>query len=165
MNTIAVAQVSGVCRVIIPSDSVLVSVDELLETCDGFLLDRPGDEAAPRNYGESATEAHGTFDRARDAICPWACARLCRGGTAFLACAGVPRAMWPWRERSTLRSVELPGRMNHRMPPMAPMEQNVRAGRPMDFYPKAAVSRARGLRQRLRTNTFARAGDQSPARA
>ena len=38
MNSEAVAQVSGCLPMLIPSDPRLVSVAELLEVCEGFLL-------------------------------------------------------------------------------------------------------------------------------
>ncbi len=89
MNTIAVAQVSGCLPLIIPSDPALVSVEELLEVCDGFLLTGGRPNVHPEEYGESETEAHGTFDRARDAIA-LGLVRACveRGQPFFGVCRG-----------------------------------------------------------------------------
>ena len=68
MNSEAVADVSGCMPLLIPSDPRFLSVEELLETFDGFLLTGGRPNVHPNEYGESATEAHGAFDRARDAI-------------------------------------------------------------------------------------------------
>ena len=68
MNSAAVAEVAGCLPLLIPSDPRLVTVGELLETCDGFLLTGGRPNVHPEEYGEPATEAHGAFDRCRDAI-------------------------------------------------------------------------------------------------
>ena len=68
MNSDAVANVSGCLPLLIPTDPRFVSVEELLESFDGFLLTGGRPNVHPQEYGEDATEAHGDFDRARDAI-------------------------------------------------------------------------------------------------
>ena len=68
MNSEAVSGVSGCMPILIPADPRYVSVDELLETCDGFVLTGGRPNVHPEEYGEDPTEAYGTFDRARDAI-------------------------------------------------------------------------------------------------
>ena len=68
MNTEAVSCVSGCLPMLIAPDPRFVSVEELLDTCDGFLLTGGRPNVHPEEYGEPATEAHGDFDRSRDAI-------------------------------------------------------------------------------------------------
>jgi len=68
INSAAVAEVAGCVPLIIPSDPRFVSVAELMEVCDGFLLTGGRPNIHPEEYGETPTEAHGAFDRARDAI-------------------------------------------------------------------------------------------------
>ncbi len=68
MNSEAVAVVSDCVPLVIPADPRFMSVNELLEACDGFLLTGGRPNVHPEEYGEEATEAHGAFDRARDAI-------------------------------------------------------------------------------------------------
>ena len=68
MNSQAVADVSGAMPLLIPADPRFVSVDELMETCDGFVFTGGRPNVHPGHYGEKATEAHGAFDEARDAI-------------------------------------------------------------------------------------------------
>jgi len=68
MNSEAVAQVADCVPLVVPADPRFVSVEELLEVCDGFLLTGGRPNVHPEEYGEAETEAHGAFDRARDAI-------------------------------------------------------------------------------------------------
>ena len=68
MNTEAVSGVSDCVPFIIPADPRHLSVNELMEVCDGFLFTGGRPNVHPEEYGEAATEAHGAFDRARDAI-------------------------------------------------------------------------------------------------
>jgi len=63
MNSAAVAEVAGALPILIPADPHLVSVAELLEVCDGFLLTGGRPNVHPEEYGEPPTEAHGDFDR------------------------------------------------------------------------------------------------------
>ena len=89
MNTDAVSEVSDCVPVIIPADPRHMSVAELLEVCDGFLLTGGRPNVHPEEYGEAATAAHGDFDRARDAIVlPLVRACVERGQPFFGVCRG-----------------------------------------------------------------------------
>lgn len=118
MNSCAIAQVSDCIPLIIPADPALVSVNELLETCDGFLLTGGRPNVHPEEYGEAETLAHGAFDRGRDAVVlPLVRACVERGQPFFGVCRGFQEVnvamggtLWP-----EIR--DLPGRDNHRMPP------------------------------------------------
>ena len=68
MNSDAVAKVAGGMPLIIPTDPNYVTVEELLEICDGFLLTGGRPNVHPSEYGEEETPAHGAFDRGRDAV-------------------------------------------------------------------------------------------------
>ena len=86
MNSHAVADVAGAMPLIIPADPRFVSVAELLDTCDGFLLTGGRPNVHPSEYGEEETPAHGAFDRQRAAMqlrqCLW-CAPVWRGVSPF----------------------------------------------------------------------------------
>jgi len=124
MNSSAIAAVAGALPLIVPADPAYVSVPELVEACDGFLFTGGRPNVHPEEYGEPATEAHGAFDRARDAIALElirACVDsgqpilgICRGFQEFNVALG-----------GTLHPEirELPGRMNHRMPPDGTLEE------------------------------------------
>ena len=53
---------------LIPSDPALVDTDDLMAACDGFLFTGARANVHPEEYGEAATQAHGAFDRQRDAV-------------------------------------------------------------------------------------------------
>ena len=66
MNGEAIAQVADCIPMIVPADPAQISVQELMATCDGFLLTGGRPNVHPEEYGEAETEAHGSFDRQRD---------------------------------------------------------------------------------------------------
>ncbi len=124
MNSDAVANVSGCLPLLIPADPRYVNVEELLEVCDGFLLTGGRPNVHPEEYGESATEAHGEFDRARDAITlPLVRACVERGQPFFGICRGFQEVNVAMGGTLYPEIRDLPGRMNHRMPPDGTLEE------------------------------------------
>lgn len=123
-NSEAVAEVSRCMPLLIPADPRYLSVEELLETCDGFLLTGGRPNVHPEEYGEDATEAHGAFDRARDAITlPLVRACVERGQPFFGICRGFQEVNVAMGGTLYPEIRDLPGRMNHRMPPDGTMEE------------------------------------------
>ncbi|MEY8830583.1 gamma-glutamyl-gamma-aminobutyrate hydrolase family protein [Sedimentitalea sp. XS_ASV28] len=123
-NSEAVAKVSCCMPMLIPADPRFLSVDELLETCDGFLLTGGRPNVHPEEYGEDATEAHGAFDRARDAITlPLVRACVERGQPFFGICRGFQEVNVAMGGTLHPEIRDLPGRMNHRMPPDGTLEE------------------------------------------
>lgn len=124
MNSTAIATVSGCMPLLIPADPRFVSVEELMARCDGFLFTGGRPNVHPDEYGEEATDAYGTFDRARDAIAlPLirACVEL---GQPFLGiCRGFQEVNVAMGGSLYPEIRDLPGRMNHRMPPDGTLEE------------------------------------------
>lgn len=124
MNTEAVSCVSGCLPVLIAADPRFVSVDELLETCDGFVLTGGRPNVHPEEYGEPATAAHGDFDRNRDAITlPLVRACVDRGQPFLGICRGFQEVNVAMGGSLYPEIRDLPGRMNHRMPPDGTLEE------------------------------------------
>lgn len=124
MNTEAVSCVSGCLPMLIAPDPRFVSVEELLETCDGFLLTGGRPNVHPEEYGEPATEAHGDFDRSRDAITlPLVRACVERGQPFLGICRGFQEVNVAMGGSLYPEIRDLPGRMNHRMPPDGTLEE------------------------------------------
>jgi putative glutamine amidotransferase len=124
MNSDAVAEVSGGLPIIIPSDPRLVSVAELLELCDGFLLTGGRPNVHPEEYGEEESPAHGSFDRSRDAITlPLVRACVERGQPVFGICRGFQEVNVAMGGTLHPEIRDLPGRLNHRMPPDGTLEE------------------------------------------
>lgn len=124
MTSEAVAEVSGCMPLLIPTDPGLVSVDELLDTFDGFVLTGGGPNVHPEEYGEEETKAHGEFNRARDAITlPLVRACVERGQPFFGICRGFQEVNVAMGGTLYPEIRDLPGRDNHRMPPDGTLEE------------------------------------------
>ena len=124
MNSDAVANVSGCLPLVIPSNPSLVSVPELLDVCDGFVLTGARPNVHPDEYGEEATDAYGEFDRARDAIAlPLVQACVERGQPFFGICRGFQEVNVAMGGSLYPEIRDLPGRDNHRMPPDGTLEE------------------------------------------
>jgi putative glutamine amidotransferase len=124
MNSAAVAHVSDCVPFIVPSDPEYMSVEELMDICDGFLLTGGRPNVHPEEYGEEETEAHGTFDRARDAIVlPLVRACVERGQPFLGICRGFQEVNVAMGGTLYPEIRDLPGRMNHRMPPDGSLDE------------------------------------------
>ncbi len=154
MNTAAISEVAGCMPLIIPADPAHVSVEELLETCDGFLLTGGRPNVHPEEYGEAATEAHGAFDRARDAIAlPLVRACVERGQPFLGICRGFQEVNVAMGGTLYPEIRELPGRMNHRMPPDGTLEEKFELRHDISFTQGGVFHQLMGA-PKVRTNTL-----------
>jgi putative glutamine amidotransferase len=118
LNSQAISQVSDCIPLLIPADPEYFSIEELCEVCDGFLLTGGRPNVHPSEYGEEATEKHGTFDQARDAITLPLVRHCVQTGQPFFGiCRGFQEVNVAMGGTLYPEIRELPGRMNHRMPP------------------------------------------------
>ncbi len=154
MNSQAVAEVAGCLPIIIPSDPRLVSVDDLLGLCDGFLLTGGRPNVHPSEYGASETPAHGAFDRCRDAITlPLVRACVERGQPIIGICRGFQEVNVAMGGTLHPEIRDLPGRMNHRMPPDGSLEEKFALRHPVRFTPGGVFHRLMGA-QEVMTNSL-----------
>ena len=124
MTTEAVSSVANCLPLLIPADPRFLSVDELLQTCDGFVLTGGRPNVHPSEYGEDPTEAHGAFDQARDAIAlPLVRACVERGQPFLGICRGFQEVNVAMGGSLHPEIRDLPGRDNHRMPPDGTLEE------------------------------------------
>ncbi|WP_425038286.1 gamma-glutamyl-gamma-aminobutyrate hydrolase family protein [Primorskyibacter sp. S187A] len=162
MNSEAVAEVSGAMPLLIPSDPRFVSVEELLETCDGFLFTGGRPNVHPEEYGEDATEAHGEFDRARDAITLPLIRALVERGQPFLGvCRGFQEVAVAFGSTLHPEIRDLPGRMNHRMPPDGTLEEKFELRHTVSFTQGGVFHELMGAQEVL-TNTLHGQGIKTP---
>ncbi|MDP2080952.1 MAG: gamma-glutamyl-gamma-aminobutyrate hydrolase family protein [Pseudotabrizicola sp.] len=162
MNSEAVAEVSGCLPIIIPSDPRLVVVEELLELCDGFLLTGGRPNVHPSEYGEDETPAHGCFDRCRDAITlPLVRACVERGQPVLGICRGFQEVNVAMGGTLYPEIRDLPGRMNHRMPPDGTLEEKFALRHPVRFTPGGVFHRLMGAEE-VMTNTLHGQGINRP---
>ena len=154
MNSCAVAHVSNALPMIVPSDPKLVALDDLLDACDGFILTGGRANVHPDEYGEAETEAHGTFDRERDAITlPLVRACVERGQPVFAICRGFQEMNVAMGGTLHPEIRELPGRMNHRMPPDGTLEEKFEHRHDVILTEGGVFARLLGG-ARVRTNTL-----------
>ena len=163
MNSHAVADVAGAMPLIIPADPRFVSVAELLDTCDGFLLTGGRPNVHPSEYGEEETPAHGAFDRARDAITlPLVRACVARGQPFLGICRGFQEVNVALGGSLHPEIRELPGRMNHRMPPDAELEEQFALRHTVRFAQGGVFHQLMGKAE-VMTNTLHGQGILRPA--
>ena len=154
MNSEAVALASGCLPLIVPSDPQFVTVAELLDLCDGFLLTGGRPNVHPSEYGEAETPAHGAFDRGRDALTlPLIRACVERGQPFFGICRGFQEVNVALGGTLYPEIRELPGRMNHRMPPDGSLDEKFALRHPVRFTKHGPFHRVLGA-QEVMTNTL-----------
>lgn len=162
MNSDAVSQVCGCMPLIIPSNPDHVSVEELMSVCDGFLLTGGRPNVHPEEYGEEATEAHGAFDRARDAIVlPLVRACVERGQPFLGICRGFQEVNVAMGGSLYPEIRDLPGRMNHRMPPEGTIEEKFELRHDVTFAKGGVFHDVMGA-EVVRTNTLHGQGIKEP---
>jgi len=124
MNVEAVAKVCDALPLIVPSDPEVVDIADLMATCDGFIFTGGRPNVHPEEYGEVETEAHGTFDRARDGLSlPLIRACVANGQPIFSICRGFQELNVAMGGSLYPEIRDLPGRDNHRMPPDGTLEE------------------------------------------
>ncbi len=154
MNCEAVSAVSGALPLVIPADPACVSVAEILDLCDGFVLPGGRPNVHPSEYGHPETDAHGPFDRDRDALAlPLVRACVERGQPLFGICRGFQEVTVAMGGTLHPEIRDLPGRMNHRMPPDGTLEEKFEIRQTVHFREGGVFHRLMGAPQ-VRTNTL-----------
>ncbi|MFA3917988.1 gamma-glutamyl-gamma-aminobutyrate hydrolase family protein [Ruegeria hyattellae] len=162
MNSDAVANVSECLPLLIPSDPRFVSVEELLAVCDGFVLTGGRPNVHPAEYGEAETDAHGEFDRARDAIVlPLVRACVERGQPFLGICRGFQEVNVAMGGTLYPEIRDLAGRMNHRMPPDGTLEEKFALRHVVTLREGGVFHKVLGARE-VMTNTLHGQGINKP---
>lgn len=162
MNCEAIAEVSGAIPMIVPSCPGLVSVADLMARCDGFLFTGGRPNVHPEEYGEDETEAHGAFDRARDRVAlPLIRACVEQGLPIFGVCRGFQEVNVALGGTLHPEIRDLPGRMNHRMPPDGTLEEKFELRHTVTFTEGGPFHRLMGA-QEVMTNTLHGQGIKTP---
>ena len=162
MNSQAIAEVSECIPVIIPADPKYVALNDLLDACDGFLLTGGRPNVHPEEYGEEETEAHGAFDRARDGlVLPLIRACVERGQPFLGLCRGFQEVNVAMGGTLYPEIRDLPGRMNHRMPPDGTLEEKFELRHDVTFTQGGVFHQLMGAPV-VRTNTLHGQGIKAP---
>ena len=124
MNLEAIANVAGGLPLMVPADPHLVDLDSLTECCDGFVFTGGRPNVHPSYYGEEETLAHGEFDKCRDTLVLDLIRRCVASGQPILGiCRGFQEFNVAFGGTLYPEIRDLPGRMNHRMPPEGTLEE------------------------------------------
>lgn len=154
MNCEAVAEVSGAMPLLIPADPRYFTVAELMETCAGFVFPGGRPNVHPEEYGEAETEAHGQFDRNRDAITLPLIRECVAAGQPILGiCLGFQEVNVAMGGSLYPEIRELPGRENHRMPPDGTLEEKFEIRQRVSFTDGGVFHRLMGA-SKVMTNTL-----------
>lgn len=154
MNSEAIAKVSDCLPMLIAADPRYVSVAELMEVCDGFLLTGGRPNVHPEEYGEPATAAHGDFDRARDSITLPLVRACVENGLPFLGvCRGFQEVAVAMGSTLHPEIRDEPGKMNHRMPPEGTLEEKFELRHKVTFSDGGPFHQLMGSRE-VMTNTL-----------
>ncbi|MEL6913311.1 MAG: gamma-glutamyl-gamma-aminobutyrate hydrolase family protein [Pseudomonadota bacterium] len=154
MNVEAVHEVCGCQPAIVPTDPAFLGADELAETYDGFVFTGGRANVHPSEYGEAETEAHGTFDRARDQVTlPLIRSLVARGQPMLAICRGFQEFNVAMGGSLYPEIRELPGRDNHRMPPDGTLEEKFALRHDVTLTPGGPFARLFGS-EVVRTNTL-----------
>ncbi|MBC6442384.1 MAG: gamma-glutamyl-gamma-aminobutyrate hydrolase family protein [Rhodobacteraceae bacterium] len=123
-NLDAVSEVCDATVIVVPCLPHLNPIEDLMDVCDGFVFTGARPNVHPEEYGEQPTEAHGVFDRDRDAVTlPLIRACVDRGQPVLGICRGFQEFNVAFGGTLHPEIRELPGRMNHRMPPDGTLEE------------------------------------------
>ena len=123
-NITAVADVTGAIPLIVPAVPAVGAICDLIEACDGFLFTGGRPNIHPSFYGHEPTEKHGAFDPDRDAVTlPLIRECVARGVPVFGICRGFQEFNVAFGGTLHPEIREIPGRMNHRMPPDGTLEE------------------------------------------
>lgn len=161
-NSQAIAKVAGCTPVIIPADPELVGIEELMSHFDGFLFTGGRANVHPEEYGVAPTPAYGDFDRGRDHVAlPLIRALTERGQPYCGLCRGFQEVNVAFGGSLHPEIRELPGRMNHRMPPDGTEEQIFELRQNVTFCEGGPFHRLLG-RTKVVTNTLHGQGVDRP---
>ncbi len=149
-NISAVAELTGAIPLIVPALPLVGSVGELVEACDGFVLTGGRPNVHPTLYGHEPTEKHGTFDLDRDSVAlPLIRECVARGVPVFGICRGFQEFNVAFGGTLHPEIREIPGRMNHRMPPDGTLEEKFEHRHIVSLTDGGAFHRMLGAREVL----------------
>lgn len=123
-NIAAVAALTGAIPLVVPALPMVGAISDLICACDGFVFTGGRPNVHPSHYGHEPTEKHGVFDPDRDSVTlPLIRECVARGVPVFGICRGFQEFNVAFGGTLHPEIRELPGRINHRMPPDGTLEE------------------------------------------
>ncbi|MDE2788929.1 MAG: gamma-glutamyl-gamma-aminobutyrate hydrolase family protein [Paracoccaceae bacterium] len=161
-NLEAIADVTGAMTVILPSIPEINGVADVLRICDGFVFTGGRPNVHPEEYGEQPTAAHGHFDRRRDRVAlPLIRAAVDAGKPVLGICRGFQEMNVAFGGTLHPEIRDLPGRINHRMPPDGTMAEKFALRHEVTLKDEGMFARIFGS-NRVMTNSLHGQGIKSP---
>ncbi len=158
----AIAEVSDCLPLLVPPDPELMPLADLCAACDGFLFTGGRPNVHPEEYGHEETPAHGTFNRRRDRLAlPLIRACVERGQPILAVCLGFQELNVAMGGTLHPEIRDLPGRMNHRMPPDGTLEEKFELRHDVTFNAGGPFAAIMGSNV-VRTNTLHGQGIDTP---
>ena len=162
LNLQAVREASGGLPLIVPALPDVFDIDELRDSCAGFIFTGGRPNVHPEEYGEEATDAHGTFDRNRDRlVLPLIQACVAAGQPIMGICRGFQEVNVAFGGSLYPEIRDLPGRENHRMPPDGTLAEKFALRHEITFGEGGPFHRMMGA-QKVMTNSLHGQGIKVP---
>lgn len=144
-NVEAVAELTGAVPLMVPAIPKVGAIADLIEVCGGFVFTGGRPNVHPSHYGHAPTEKHGAFDLDRDAVTlPLIRECVARGVPVFGICRGFQEFNVAFGGTLHPEIREMPGRMNHRMPPEGTLEEKFEHRHVVRLCPGGAFHRILG---------------------
>jgi putative glutamine amidotransferase len=144
-NIEAVADLTGAIPLLVPSLPRVGAISDLCEACDGFVFTGGRPNVHPQHYGQEATPKHGAFDMDRDAVTlPLIREAVARDVPIFGICRGFQEFNVAFGGSLHPEIREIPGRLNHRMPPDGTLEEKFELRHTVTLTPGGAFHRVLG---------------------
>ena len=124
MNIEPIMEICNAISLVVPGVPKNATTEELISICDGFIFTGGRPNVHPKFYGQKATKEHGEFDLGRDRVVIPLIKECERIGKPILGiCRGFQEFNVAFGGSLHPEIRDLPGRMNHRMPPDGTLKQ------------------------------------------
>ena len=124
MNIDPVIEICEAISIMVPGVPENATTDELINICDGFIFTGGRPNVHPKFYGQRETPAHGQFDLGRDEVVIPLIKRCEEIGKPILGiCRGFQEFNVAFGGSLHPEIRDIPGRINHRMPPEGTLEE------------------------------------------
>ena len=148
MNISAILEVSDAVSMVVPSLPENATPKELTNIFDGFLFTGGRPNVHPNFYGHKETPAHGSFDVNRDSlVLPLIRHCVDIGKPVLGICRGFQEFNVAFGGTLHPEIRDLPGRINHRMPPEGSLEQKFALRHKINLSKNGIFSRILGSSQ------------------
>lgn len=141
----AIAKITKATPILLPACRNVVEADVAMEICDGFYF--PGGRANvhPSHYGHELTQKHGTMNECRDKLSLSLIKQAIEAAKPiFCVCRGHQELAVAFGSTLHPEVRELPGRMNHRMPPDGTQEEKFALRHPIEIQRGGLLERILG---------------------